>query len=481
VRRPDSPPSAADYAEVAIERIGAEGDGVATLPDGEHVHIPLTLPGEQVLVETRTRSFAKACEAPPATPVAFAPATAGGDDGASPAAIGPAILRASPDRVTPPCQHFGTCGGCTLQHWRDDGYATWKSGLLRDALRRAGYPEPPIGPLARSAPLQRRRMDFAARRTPRGVLLGLHMRARPSSANRGPDATRASARAGERRAAPVTDLADCRVLHATLFALLAPLRAILLRLHALRREASVVANLLDHGPDLLLRTDAPLDRADRDLLVGFARDHRLARISWARGSAEPEAVAILQPPCITLSNIPVDLPPGGFLQATSAGEAAIIEAVLAGLPPRLPRRARIAEFYAGSGSLTFALARRSRVMAWEGDAAAAAALRQAANKAGVAGGVTVVRRDLARQPVMAAELAGFAAAVLDPPFAGAAAQTAQIAAAKVPAVVYVSCNPAVLARDARLLRDAGYTLSAATPVDQFLWSARLESVCVFQR
>jgi len=79
------------------------------------------------------------------------------------------------------------------------------------------------------------------------------------------------------------------------------------------------------------------------------------------------------------------------------------------------------------------------------------------------------------------ELSGFAAVVLDPPFAGAATQVAAIAAAKVPVVVYVSCNPATLARDARLLSQSGYRLTTATPIDQFLWSGRLESVCVFNR
>jgi 23S rRNA (uracil1939-C5)-methyltransferase len=121
------------------------------------------------------------------------------------------------------------------------------------------------------------------------------------------------------------------------------------------------------------------------------------------------------------------------------------------------------------------------VAAWEGDGAAAAALRQAANRAGLAGRVSVAQRDLARQPVAAAELSGFAAVVLDPPFAGAAAQMPQIAAAKPARVVYVSCNPAALARDARTLGEAGYALLTAVPVDQFLWSARLESICVFAR
>jgi 23S rRNA (uracil1939-C5)-methyltransferase len=92
-----------------------------------------------------------------------------------------------------------------------------------------------------------------------------------------------------------------------------------------------------------------------------------------------------------------------------------------------------------------------------------------------------VRRDLARQPLSAKELSSFTAVVLDPPHAGAAAQIGQIAASTIRTVIYVSCNPATLGRDAMVLRDAGYGLTAATAIDQFLWSARLESVCVFRK
>jgi 23S rRNA (uracil1939-C5)-methyltransferase len=190
---------------------------------------------------------------------------------------------------------------------------------------------------------------------------------------------------------------------------------------------------------------------------------------------------MLRSPVALLSGVAMTPPPGGFLQATRAGEAAIVAAVLAGLPDRLLPRARIADLYAGCGTLSFALAQHARVAAFEGDAASAAALRSAANQAGLAGRVEVTHRDLARQPLMPTEFAGCAAVVLDPPHAGAAAQTAQLAAAKVPAVIYVSCNPGALARDGRILHDAGYRLAAAVPIDQFLWSARLEAVCVFRR
>ena len=122
-----------------------------------------------------------------------------------------------------------------------------------------------------------------------------------------------------------------------------------------------------------------------------------------------------------------------------------------------------------------------RVAAFEGDAASVAALKQAINQGGLAGRIEVAQRDLARQPLSAKELVAFAGVVLDPPHAGAAAQIGQIAAAGVPVVVYVNCNPATLGRDAKVLRGAGYRLDHASAIDQFLWSARLESVCIFRR
>jgi 23S rRNA (uracil1939-C5)-methyltransferase len=137
---------------------------------------------------------------------------------------------------------------------------------------------------------------------------------------------------------------------------------------------------------------------------------------------------------------------------------------------------RLRALFTGCGTITFALARRTRVTAWDSDQALVSGQHAAANDAGLSGRITVTQRDLARQPLQAKELAGFAAVVLDSPFAGSAAQ-----GANVPAVIDVSCNPATLARDARLLSQAGYSLTAATPIDQFPWSARLESVGVFSR
>jgi 23S rRNA (uracil1939-C5)-methyltransferase len=369
------------------------------------------------------------------------------------------IVTASPDRVAPPCAHFGQCGGCALQHWAMPEYLAWKSGLLGAALRRAGYEDAAIEPVLGTPPGARRRIDLAIRRKAAVIAIGLHAA----------------------RAADVVDMHECKVLHPTLFGLIAPLRDVLRGLSALRREGSAVLNLLDAGPDLLLRLDGELNANDRTRLAAFAGAHGLPRISWSRGDKVSETACLLRQPVVRFAGVAVTPPPGAFLQASREGEAAIIAAVLAGLPAKLTARARVAELYAGCGTLSFALAERVRVAAYEGDAAAAAALTAAVNAAKLPGRIEVQRRDLARQPLSAKELSAFAAVVLDPPHAGAAAQIGLIAASGVARVVYVSCNPAALARDAKLLHQAGYKLISCAPVDQFLWSARLESVVVFGR
>jgi 23S rRNA (uracil1939-C5)-methyltransferase len=437
VRHNNKRPAIPTPSAVRVERIGADGDGIAHLPDGTRLYVPGTLPGEVVTAHSVRRR------------------------GEGWLALPDVVAQPSSDRVAAPCRAFGSCGGCVLQHWGDAPYRAWKKGLLTAALRAAGYTlaTEPAFVAGRSG--ERRRLDFAIRRSDGRLSLGLH-------------------RSGSN---DVADLTDCLVLHPTLQSLIRPLRDILRGLTAVRRAGSVIVNLLDAGPDLLLRSDQAPTAADRVVLAEFARAHGLPRVSWVPlgRDVEPETICLLRPPVVNLSGFAVQPPPGGFLQASKAGERAVVASLLAALPPHVPSRARIAELYAGCGTLTFALARHARVTAWEGDSAAVGALRRAVNQSGVAGRVEVVARDLARQPVGARELAGFLAVVLDPPYAGAAAQVAEIAAAKVPLVIYVGCNPATLGRDARMLRAAGYQLAAATAIDQFLWSARVECVCVFRR
>jgi 23S rRNA (uracil1939-C5)-methyltransferase len=412
----------------AVARLGSAGDGVADTPDGP-LHIPRALPGETVT--------------------------------ARPAGRGQAVIETvetpSPNRVAPPCRHFAEgCGGCALQHWDLGAQSRWKRDRLVEALARAGFPDAPVAETIATPPDSRRRADLALRRRPDGsVAIGLHARG----------------------SAEILDLRECHVLRPDLFALLAPLRVLARRLTALSREGSAVVNMLDSGPDLLLRTDKPLDATGRRLLAAFAAQLGLPRIAWAQGDGVTETAAQSGPVRLDLSGVEVAPPPGAFLQASREGETAIVAAVMAGLPAKLPVRPHLLDLYAGIGTLSFPLSARGRVTAMEGSAEAVAALDAAARKA--VARVQAVKRDLARQPLLPAELKAFDAMVLDPPYAGAADQVAQVARSALRHLVYVSCNPVALARDAAVLKDAGFAVTAATPVDQFRWSAHVESVVHF--
>ncbi|MFC7735846.1 class I SAM-dependent RNA methyltransferase [Roseomonas sp. GCM10028921] len=421
---------------VTIEAMGAAGDGIARDEAGRPLFIPFTLPGEVVEAE---------------------PGPARGEGRV--AAL-TAVETPSPDRVPPPCPHFGICGGCAVQHWADDSVAAWKAARVAEALSHAGFPGSPVEPTPPSPRNSRRRADFAIRRRAEAVAVGFH--ARGSS--------------------EPFDMAVCFVIDPRILALVEPLRALMGSLAALRRAGSAMVNLLDTGPDLWIRTDGPLTPGDRTKLAGFAGAHGIPRIAWSKEGTRdaPEIAAQEGPAIVTLSGVPVSPAPGAFLQATPQGEVAIVAAVLAGLPARMAGKPRIIELHAGLGTLSFPLAGKGRVEAYEGAPEAAAALQAAAGRAGAR--VKAARRDLVRQPLLPAELNGAAALVLDPPFAGAAEQAAILARSTIPRVVYVSCNPAALSRDLQpFARAPGWKIERAVMVDQFLWSSQLETVVTLAR
>jgi 23S rRNA (uracil1939-C5)-methyltransferase len=142
---------------------------------------------------------------------------------------------------------------------------------------------------------------------------------------------------------------------------------------------------------------------------------------------------------------------------------------------------RVADLFCGLGTFTFPLAKRSAVLAVDGDKQAIEALANAAKRTPGLKPIETKSRDLFREPLSGKELESFDAVVFDPPRAGAAAQASALAASKVQTVVAVSCNPATLARDARILIDGGFTLDAVTPIDQFLFSPHIEAVAVLRR
>jgi 23S rRNA (uracil1939-C5)-methyltransferase len=424
MRRPRRPTAPPEILELDIEKLGTEGTGFARVGN-RIVLVPDTLPGERVRARIeagKTRLLER--------------------------------LSDSPDRIPPPCRHFGRCGGCVLQHLAPDPYAAFKLGLIRDALSRQGLGAVPVSPVLVSPAGSRRRAVLEVLRVGSGIVLGFHGRASHQ----------------------ILDLAECPVLLPDLAALLPGLRVLLAGLLKPGQGGSVTLTGVETGIDLGLDLPTEPDLAALEALSEFAQGHDLARLWWRVGGAEPMPTAQRRPVTIRFGAIPVDVPAGAFLQATAEGEAALRQAVEAGVGAAR----RVADLFAGTGTFTFALAGGRAVHAVESDATALAALAAAVRRAQLVQ-ITSERRDLEARPLLPAELDGFDAVVFDPPRAWAKAQAEQLALSRVPVIIGVSCNPASFARDAAILTAGGYELDGVLPVDQFLWSNHVELVGRFCR
>jgi len=425
-----------DVVKVRIERLGGRGDGVAASPLGP-LFVPFTVPGDRVAVRP------------------------GASRGDGLAATLVELIEPGPARATPPCPHFGSCGGCALQHVAPADYLAWKRGLVVEALRQRGL-DPPVGETVAAAPGQRRRARFAL------AAIG----------------GRGHAGFNERASHRIVDLAACPVAAPPLVALLAPLRRLAPDILKAGGRGEAAATLTETGIDLLLRCDGAPGRARLERLAAFAAEADLARLSWqpphaGRQAVQPaETIVRRRAPVVTFGGVAVELPPDGFVQPTAAGEAALRDLVRGALDGCR----RVADLFAGCGSFAFALARAgARVAAFERDADAVGALTTAARRSDLAPRIEAAARDLDRRPLAGPELAPLDGVVLDPPRPGAAAQARALADSRVPVVAYVSCNAGSFARDARTLVDGGYRLERVTPVDQFLWSPHVEVVGVFRR
>ena len=226
------------------------------------------------------------------------------------------------------------------------------------------------------------------------------------------------------------------------------------------------------GLDVDLRGSGPLDRAEAQKLARTADALDLARVS-----NHGEVVIERRPPRVAFGEALVKLPPGGFLQATEAGErllATFVERALA-------NSKRVADLFCGAGAFALRLARRREVFAADADDAAIAALARAAATTSGVRKLAAETRDLFRRPLRVDELAGFDALLIDPPRAGALEQSRALAASAVPLIASISCNATTFARDAHILIDGGYKIEAVMPLDQFRFSPHVEIAAVFRR
>jgi 23S rRNA (uracil1939-C5)-methyltransferase len=405
-------------AEREIVGLDARGDGVAE----SGAIAPGALPGERI----RARE---------------------GDDGGDPIEI----LRASPKRRAPICPWFGRCGGCAAQHMSEALYREWKRGLVVEALALRKI-EAEVGPLVDAHGLGRRRATFHAR-FPHGA--------------RADEVGFMRARTHE-----IVGIDACPLFAPGMEGAVAAARALAADLRGLQKPLDISVTATMEGLDVDLRGPGPLGLAETRKLVRTGEAFDLARVA---NHGQP--VIELRPVRVAFGDALVALPPGGFLQATEAGEEVLAAVAL----EALRGAKRVADLFCGAGAFALRLAGASEVLAADSDAAAVRALARAAADTRGLKPVAVETRDLFRRPLAAAELSRFDGALFDPPRAGAEAQARELAASSLAAVVAISCNPVTFARDTRILIDGGFRLGTLAPIDQFRFSPHVEIAAVFRR
>ncbi|MFG1341618.1 RNA methyltransferase [Xanthobacter autotrophicus] len=405
--------------EFLITGMGAQGDGLAQGPDGP-LFAPFTLAGERVRGHIDKDRLAVN-----------------------------AILAPSPERTEPFCPHFGTCGGCLLQHWQLEPYFAWKRALVVEALARESI-EAEVRPLVDAHGAGRRRVIFHARQLGARTVVGF----------------------AERKSHAMVALEACPVLAPSLDMALPAARAVAAALAPLKKPLDLQVVATDTGLDMDVRGSGPLPPALLAEVAAMAERFGLARLT-RHGELVLQRVA----PILSMGRAKVELPPAAFLQATAEGERVLADAVLTATQGAR----KVADLFAGAGTFALRLAENARVFAAESHAGALAALTKASRATSGLKAVDGEARDLFRRPLMAAELGAFDAVVIDPPRQGAETQARELAQAKLARVVYVSCNVATFARDARLLVAGGFRLGAVTPVDQFRYSPHVELVATFDR
>ena len=387
-----------------------------------------------------------------------------------------AVHRESALRVKPRCKYFGTCGGCAMQHIDPSAQVAAKQRVLEDNLKHIGrlQPEMMLRPIHGPTWGYRYRARFSVRNVVKkgGVLVGFH----------------------ERKSGFITDMQSCEVVPAHVSAMLVPLRRLVAALSIMEQVPQLELAVGDglNGPvtALVMRNMAPLSQQDEALLREFADLHQ---VQWWLQPAGPDSVYQFYPTDIRLlyrlPEFGIEMPfkPTDFTQVNHQVNRTLVARAMALLDAQPDER--VADLFCGLGNFTLPIATRAReVVGIEGSATLTARALDNARHNGLADKVSFSTRNLFEvtgDDLLA--LGRFDRMLIDPPRDGAAAVCEALASLKERApemlpkrIVYVSCSPSTLARDAGILvNQAGYRLSMAGVMNMFPHTAHVESIAVF--
>lgn len=427
--------------EADIVDLSHEAKGVARV-DGKAVFVADSLPGERVVMRRvgRHRRFDEA--------------------------VLEQVLRASPDRVPAECPHFGLCGGCALQHLAPAAQLAFKQAQLIENLARLGDVEPArvLEPLTGPVWAYRRRARLGVKLVPKKgrVLVGFR----------------------ERSAPYVADLHECRVLVPPAGALMDPLAALVASLSIAARVPQIEVAIADGTCALVFRVLDEPSTDDRELLAAFEREHSV------RIYLQPGGIETIRPLgsageplhySLPAFGLRIEFEPADFIQVNGALNEAMVTRAVELLDPG--SEGRVLDLFCGLGNFSLPLATRARqVVGIEGEQGLVGRARRNADLNGLSN--TAFHASNLAEDMSEANWArgGYERVLLDPPRAGAREVLPVVGASGAARVVYISCHPGSLARDAGILvREHGFRLVAAGVMDMFPHTTHVEAMAVFER
>ncbi len=374
------------------------------------------------------------------------------------------IISPSPNRAAPPCPHFADCGGCSLQHLAVDYYQSFKQKILLDLFSRdqitfdgnIDWSFIPAG--------FRRRVNFQVDHNHR---LGFF---RENSND-------------------VVKIESCLILEKEIANLIHPLQDLVKNITTKITQISITK--FDNGIAAILQTPIAPSLEVADQLTNFAKDNNIISLAY-RIDDDCNLIYQSQIPQLFFDqenkDIKIDLNANIFLQATKTGQDIIIREIndlTASLQAKNPDKTlNIIDLYCGIGTYSFAVLSqnpKTNIKAFEGEKSMIEALNKNATKNNLNQKIQGFEKDLVKNPLLPKELTGQHLAIINPPRNGAQFQTQHLAQSKIKSIIYISCNPAAFAVDAKILLQNGYKITKIKAIDQFVYSHHLELVVAFEK
>ncbi len=370
------------------------------------------------------------------------------------------IISPSKDRATPPCPHFNDCGGCSLQHLTNDYYQSFKQKILLDLFSRdqitfdgdIDWSFIPAG--------LRRRVNFQVDHDDR---LGFF---RENSND-------------------VVKIDSCLILDKAISGLINPLQNLVKNITTKVTQISITK--FDNGIAVILQTPTAPTLEVADQLTNFAKDNNIISLAY-KIVGDYNLIYQSQIPQLFFGDIKIDLGANIFLQATKSGQDIIIKEIndlVSSLQTNSPEKTlNIVDLYCGIGTYSFAVLSQNpqvKIKAFEGEKSMVNTLNKNATKNNLNQKIQGFEKDLVKTPLLPKELSDQHLAIINPPRNGAESQTNHLAKSKVKTIIYISCNPAAFAADAKIFLQNGYKINKIKAIDQFVYSHHLELVAVFEK